>query len=128
MSFKLVCNLRSRTSKAFKAKNVRKSNKTFILLGCSHSFFQRRITHQLYGNITIGNYGSVWQIDHCFPMASFNLSDENDTKKCFNWINLRPKYSNENNLKKAKIDHYLYLCQEVKAKYFRKLNAQEGYY
>ena len=39
LNFKLACNLRSRTSKAFKAQNVRKANKTFDLLACSHSFF-----------------------------------------------------------------------------------------
>ena len=95
-------------------------------MGCSHLFFQRWIVHQLYGNMSIENYGSVWQIDHCLPIASFNLLGENDMKKCFNWINLRPMYSNGNNLKKAKIDHYLYFFQEVKAKYFLELNAQEG--
>ena len=70
-------------------------------------------------------YGSVWQVDHCLPIASFNLLDENERKKCFNWINLRPIYSNENNLKKAKIDYHLYLLQEVKAYQFLKLNGQE---
>ena len=126
LNFKLVVNLRSRTSIAFKAQNVRKANKTFDLLGCSYLFFQRRIIHQLYGNMTIENYGSVWQIDHCLPIASFNLLDENDMKKCFNWVNLRPMYSNENNFKKAKIDHRLYLLEQIKANYFIKLNGQEG--
>ena len=76
--------------------------------------------------MSLENYGSVWQIDHCLPIASFNVLDENDMKKCFNWVNLRPMYSNENNSKKAKIDHHLYLCQEVKAKYFLILNDLEG--
>ena len=71
--------------------------------------------------MTIENYGSVWQLDHCLPIASFNLLDENDMKKYFNWINLRPMYSNENNSKNDKIDHYLYLCQEVEAYQFIKL-------
>ena len=57
--------------------------------------------------MTLENYGSVWQIDHCLPVASLNLLDDNELKKCFNWINPRPMYSNENNLKKAKIDYYL---------------------
>ena len=61
--------------------------------------------------MTLENYGSVWQIDHCIPIASFSLLDENDMKNCFNWINLRLMYSNENNLKKAKIDYHLYLLQ-----------------
>ena len=123
--FKLACNLRSRTSMAFKSQNVRKTNKTFDLLGCSHSFFKNWIIHQLYGIMTVENYGSVWQIDHCSPITSFNLLDENDMKKCFNWIHLRPMYSKENNLKNDKIDYYLYLLEEVTAKYFSKLNIDQ---
>ena len=76
--------------------------------------------------MAIESYGSVWQINHCLPIASLNLLDENDMKKCFNWPNLKPMYSNENNSKKDKIDHHLYLLQEVKAKTFMKINGQEG--
>ena len=39
--FRLACNLRKREINAFKAPNVRKTNKTFDLLGCFHSFYQR---------------------------------------------------------------------------------------
>ena len=71
--------------------------------------------------MTIQKYGAVWQIDHCLPIASFNLLDEKDMKKCFNWINLRPMYSNENNSKKDEIGYHLYLLPEVKAKLFSEL-------
>ena len=125
LNFKIACNLRSRTSNAFKSQNVRKTNKTFDLLGCCHSFFKKWIIHQLYGIMTIENYGSVWQIDHCLPISSFNLLDESDMKKCFNWINLRPMYCSENISKGSKINHYLYLLQEVKAKYFLKINNDQ---
>ena len=121
LNFKIACNLRSRTSSAFKSKNVRKTYKTFDLLGCSYSFFKNWIIHQLYGKMTVENYGSVWQIDHCLPIVSFNLLDENDLKKCFNWVNLRPMYSNDNNSKNDKIDHRLYLLQQIKANYFMKI-------
>ena len=128
LKFKIACNLRTRTSSAFKSQNVRKTCKTFDLLGCSYSFFKNWIIHQLYGNMTVENYGSVWQIDHCLPIVSFNLLDENGKKKCFGWINLRPMYSSENNSKSAKIDHRLYLLQQIKAKYFLKLNNyQQGF-
>ena len=126
LTFKLANYMRNRLYKAYKAQNVMKTNKTFDLLGCSHSFFKNWITHQLYGNMTKRNYGSVWQIDHCLPIPSFNLLDENDMKECFNWINLRPMYSTENNSKNDKIDHYLYLLQEVKAKCFLEINVHEG--
>ena len=115
-----------KTYKAFKYQNVRKINKTFDLLRCSHSFFQRWNIHRLYGNMTIKIYGSVWQIDQCLPIASFNLLDEKDLKNCFNWNNLRPMYSNGNNSKRDKIDCHLYLHQGKKAKHFLKLNDQEG--
>ena len=125
INFRLACNLRKRVLNAFKAQNVRKTNKTFHLLGCSHSFLRLWIESQLYGDMTIENYGSVWQLDHCLPIASFNLLDENDMKKCFSWVNLRPMYSTENNSKGSKIDHRLYLLQQIKANYFMKLNVEE---
>ena len=64
LNFKIACNLRSRTSSAFKSHKVSKTNKTFDLLGCSHSFFKSWILYQLHGNMTEKNDGSVWQIDH----------------------------------------------------------------
>ena len=122
-NYKLACNLRSRTTTAFKSQNVRKTNKTFDLLGCSHSFFKDWIIHQLYGNMTIENFGSLWHLDHCLPIASFNIMDEIDMKTCFNWVNLRPMYSSENISKKANINYRLYLLQQIKANYFSKLNV-----
>ena len=57
------------------------------------------------------------------PIASIILLDKNDMKKCFNWINLRPMYVKDNIIKDDKIDHHLYLLQEVKSNCFLKLNA-----
>ena len=88
--------------------------------------FRRWIIHQLYGNMTLENYGSVWQIDHCLTITYFNLLDEKEMKKCFNWIILRPMYIKDNIIKGDEIDMRMYLLQEIKAKYFLKLN-EEGY-
>ena len=124
LSFKLATYMRNRLYKAYKAQNDMKTIKTFDLLGYSHLFFQSWIIHQLYGNMTFENYGSVCQIDHCLAIASFNLLVENDMKKCFNWVNVRPMYVKDNIIKGDKIDYRLYLLQEVKAKYFLKLNEE----
>ena len=75
--------------------------------------------------MTLEIYGSVWQIDHCLAIASFNLLDEKEMEKCFNWIKLRPMYVKENSIKGDKIDMRLYLLQEVKSNYFMKLNVEE---
>ena len=120
----LAHNIRVRTNKTFKSQNVRKTIKTFDLLGCSHSSFKKWIIHQLYGNMTVENYGTVWQIDHCLAVASFNLFDEIDIKKCFNWVNLRPMYVKDNIIKGNKIDIRLYLSQEIKDFHIIKLNEK----
>ena len=122
---KLATYMRNRLYKAYNAQNVRKTNKTFDLLGCSHSFFKNWIIHQLYGNITLENYVSVWQLDQCPAVASFNLLDEKAMKKCFNWINSRPMHTKDIIIKGDKIGMRLYLLQVVKANYFLKLNVEE---
>ena len=38
INFRLVCNLRKRALTAFRSRNVRKTNKIFYILGCSHFF------------------------------------------------------------------------------------------
>ena len=67
-----------------------------------------------------------YTIDNCYPLSKTNLSNENETNKSTYWTNLRTMYCSENSPKGSKIDHRLYLWQEVKAKYFFNLNAQEG--
>ena len=126
INFRLACNLRKRVLNAFKAQNVRKTKKTFYLLGCSHSFLRQWIEKQLYGEMTLENYDEIWCLDHCLPKASFNLLDENDVKKCFNWVNLRPMYVRDHIIKGDKVDERLYLLQEIKGIFFMKLYGQEG--
>ena len=120
LNFTLICNIRTRTNKAFISQNIKKTNKTIDLLGCSPEFFRRWIVHQLYGDMT-ENYGSVWTLDHCYLLSKTNLSDKNEMIKSTSWINIRPMYSTENNLKGSKIDHRLYLLQQIKANYFMKI-------
>ena len=57
--FRLAFNLRKRVINAFKAQNVRKTNQTFYLLGCSHSFLRLWIESQLYGEMNLENYGKI---------------------------------------------------------------------
>ena len=76
--------------------------------------------------MTEENYGSVRTIDHCYPLSKTNLSNETDLFKSSHWINLRPLFYKKNLSKGFKIVNRLYLLQEMKAKYFLKLNSEEG--
>ena len=120
--FNLFCNIRQRTKYAFKSQNIMKR---IILLGCSNHFFRKWIIHQLYGNMSLENYGRIWSLDQCLPLSKVNLSNENELNKYTNWVNIRPMYIKDNIIKSDKINHHLYLLQEVKAKYFLKLNNEE---
>jgi len=46
-----------------------------------------------------GQYG--WHIDHIKPVNTFDLTDEEQLKKCWNYTNLRPLWWDEN-LKRPK--------------------------
>ena len=124
-NFKLISNIRTRTSNAFRSQNIKKSNKTKKLLGCSNSFFKKWVIYQLYGEMKIENYGKVWCLDHCYPLSKINLSNENELYKPTNWVNLRPMYMKDILINGDKIDHRLYLLQQIKAKYFLKLNNDQ---
>ena len=53
--------------------------------------------------MTIENYGKIWTLDHTIPISSFNLSNENEKRKCFFWCNLRPMYIKDNLLRVIKL-------------------------
>ena len=118
-NFNLFCSIRQRTKYAFKCQN---NEKIIDLIGCSNYFFRKWIIHQLYGDMTLENYGKVWCLDHCHPLSKIK---ENDLNKYTNWINIRPMYIKDNIIKGSKIDHRLYLLQQIKAKYFLKLNNDQ---
>ena len=53
------------------------------ILGCSQSFLRLWIERQLYGEMTLENYGKIWCSDHCLAIACFNHLDGKEVKKCF---------------------------------------------
>ena len=124
LNFKLAHKIRCRTSISFKSQNVKKLNRTFDLLGYSHSCFKNWILYQPYGDMTLDNFGLVWEIDLCFPLSKTNPSNHIDIFKTANWINLRPMYENGNSSEGSKINHNICLLQQIKAKYFSKLNEE----
>ena len=74
--------------------------------------------------MTEENYGKIWCLDHCLPLSKTKLSNQNEVEKTTNWINLRPMYCSENSSKGDKVDHRLYLLQQIKANYFMKINEE----
>ena len=78
LNFKFSHNIICRISKAFKSQNVENLNKTFEIIQCSHKFLRKLNLYQLYGIMTIENYGSAWCIDPCYKLAKCHLIDKED--------------------------------------------------
>jgi hypothetical protein len=104
MSYRIKNALRARIRKTLFSKKTIKSENTLELLGCSVEHVKKYLESQFKEGMAWDNYGSYgWHIDHIIPCASFDLTDPEQQKKCFNYKNLQPLWWNENLSKGAKI-------------------------
>lgn len=69
---------------------------TASLIGMPVKEYQLYLQGQFRPGMTWKNYGSVWHIDHIRPCASFDLTDPEQQKQCFNWSNTQPLFAEEN--------------------------------
>jgi hypothetical protein len=116
--FHLEPRMRCRVYNALTRSYVPKKERTLEYLGCTSDFFQKWIAFQLYDGMEMGNYGEVWHVDHTKPIASFNLLDEDECKKCFSWVNCRPLLAGTNIAKSASYRPFDSVLQELKAYIF----------
>lgn len=98
----LVASLRSRIYNVLKTQGIIKTARTEQLLGCSVEFFRQYISGLFQPGMTLENHGK-WHIDHIRPCASFDLTDLEQQKQCFNYTNLQPLWAAENISKGAKL-------------------------
>ncbi|MCI4437669.1 MAG: hypothetical protein JHC33_12755, partial [Ignisphaera sp.] len=83
----------SRIRTALKRNIALKNTKSIKLLGCDVSFLKLYIESKFLPTMTWENYGKYWHIDHIIPCASFDLSIEEEQKKCFHYTNLQPLFA-----------------------------------
>jgi hypothetical protein len=81
-----------------------KSKRTQELIGCSIDQLREHIESLFKPGMSWDNYGvSGWHIDHIKPCSSFDLTDIEQQKACFNYKNLQPLWARENLTKGCKI-------------------------
>jgi hypothetical protein len=80
----------------------RKTSRTMDLIGCSIEDLKAHIERQLASGMSWENYGKVWHIDHRIPCAAWDLTDEFESKCCWNYRNLQPMIASDNRRKKDK--------------------------
>jgi len=93
--YKLIGNVRSRLGDFLKSTNMRKTNKTFIMVGCTPKFLKEYLEKQFKLGMTWQNYGITgWHIDHIIPLSSAKTSE--DVEKLMHYKNLQPMWAIEN--------------------------------
>jgi hypothetical protein len=97
---KIAANLRTRL---YHAIIGRKSASTMELVGCSIDKLKQHLESKFTEGMSWDNYGK-WHVDHIKPCASFDLSDPQQQRLCFNYKNLQPLWAADNLSKGASED------------------------
>jgi hypothetical protein len=101
---KLLHNLRSRLQQSIKQN--KKWARTMELVGCSVNDLKKHLESKFVNGMSWDNYGRTgWHIDHILPCYSFDLSKEDEQRKCFHYTNLQPLWAVEN----CRKNKYIYL-------------------
>lgn len=98
--FRVSESMRARFAAAFKGRV--KPGSTFALFGYTTEDLIAHLTPMLRDGMTWANYGTVWEIDHKRPVASFDLSSPDQVRECWALSNLQPMLGPENRTKGAK--------------------------
>ena len=112
-SVKIKCNLSKRLSFLLRKNIVSKTEQTFDLLGISLPEFMKYLEEKFTDGMTFENYGK-WHLDHKKPCYYFDLTKEEDRKKCFHYTNIQPMWAIDN-LKKNR--HYVSHESQVVGQY-----------
>lgn len=95
--FRIECLLRGRFKQA--VFNKYKYTSVINLTGCSIEELRNYLEMKFQKGMNWENQGE-WHIDHIMPCSSFDLTKEEEQKKCFHYTNLQPLWKTEN-LKKG---------------------------
>ena len=98
--FKMKCNLRNRTWKAFKNKGYSKNTRTQKILGVDWEVAKQHIERQFKKGMNWNNQGE-WHIDHIIPLASANTLER--LEELSHYTNLQPMWAIDNLIKNDKI-------------------------
>lgn len=93
--FRILKNLRGRLRQAIKKNN--KYGSTLDLVGCNKKDLKIYIESKFQKGMNWENYGREgWHIDHIIPCSAFDMSKEENQKKCFHYTNLQPLWAIDN--------------------------------
>lgn len=102
LQYKIKSNLSRRLRMALLESGTRKGCAFKKYVGCAYSTLISHIESTWKPNMSWDNYGlgdGKWVIDHIIPCRSFDLVDQKEQMKCFNYTNLQALWCKENGRK-----------------------------
>lgn len=66
------------------------------LIGCDADTLCLILEAQFLPGMTWDNYGSAWHVDHIIPLSAYDLTDPEQQREAFHYINLQPLWAHEN--------------------------------
>lgn len=101
--FKLKSLIRGRFLDAVKRHTrggkVNKKHSALTILGCGIEEYKLFLENKFKPDMTWENHGKLWEIDHIIPCSKFDLTNLEQQKQCFNYLNTQPLYKSENRSK-----------------------------
>ena len=93
--FKIRTRVASRLRDVLNQQNTKKEKSVLKYLGCSIKEFKQYIAKQFTLGMSWKNHGK-WHLDHIKPCAKFDLTKEDEIKKCFHYTNMQPLWAIDN--------------------------------
>lgn len=113
LEFKLKLILRNALNKRLKL-NIDKKQSVLILTGATITELKEHLESQFTEGMSWDNHGKKgWHIDHIRPCASFDLTNEEEQKKCFHYTNLQPLWWYDNLTKSDSWDGTTWIDDET---------------
>jgi len=82
-------------------------------VGINRNEFISYLNKNLLDGMTIENFGSVWSLDHIVPVDLFDLTNQNELKIAYNYLNIMPMFINDNRLKGASVHFSLLKLKNI---------------
>ena len=118
INFRIISNTRRKIHHALNGKSI--SSLTTDILGIDINLYRKWIEFQFTPEMKWENI----EIDHVKPICLFDISDDEQLKEAFNWMNTQPLLKKDHQLKGTKFNFLDYQLQFIKAYQFLNLNER----
>lgn len=101
IQYRIAVITRSKINKAIREyleDNNQIYKKIKYLIGLPIQDYIKYIETKFHDGMNWDNRGILWNIDHILSVASFDLTNEIELKKCFNYLNTRPVFIKDNHI------------------------------